>query len=247
MKLYARHSLDRSAGLRRWSSSFSLSGARSDSPARGTELQLGAPCGQSGFTMAEIAIALGVIAIAMIAILGVLPSGLQVQRDNREETIINQDARLLLQALKSGGRDDASDLASFFQLIDGNAPLPGFNTLQAIQLLSDPSRSHTNIIAAISGGIASRGSDVGFRYQLVSEVNSPLSRQLYGNAADFVLPTNQVSLVNQLFDVRLRFSWPVLPNGRLGSEVNRYVVRALISGWQTNGLIYAQEFVQPKP
>lgn len=205
---------------------------------------------ESGFTMAEIAIALGVIAIALIAILGVLPSGLQVQRDNREETIINQDARLLLQALKSGGRDGVSDLASFFQLIDGSAPPPGFDTLQAIQLLSDPSRSHTNIISAISGGIASRGSDVGFRYQLVSEVNSPLQRQLFDGAADFVLPPDEVSLTNQFFDVRLRFSWPVVgepPNVRLGSEVNRYVVRTVIAGWHTNGLIYAQEYVQPKP
>lgn len=204
--------------------------------------------GESGFTMAEIAIALGVIAVALIAILGVLPSGLQVSRDNREETIINQDARLLLQALKSGGRDDTSDLSSFFQLVDGNNPPPGFNTFQALQLLSDPTRAHTNIISAISGGIASRGSDLGFRYQLVSEVNSPLNRTLFGNAADFALfDTNLVSLTNQLFDVRLRFSWPVLPNGRLGSEANRYVVRALISGWHANGVIYAQEYRQPLP
>jgi type II secretory pathway pseudopilin PulG len=213
---------------------------------RSSSLQ-GGRRGESAFTMAEIAIALGVIAIALIAIIGILPSGLQVQRDNREETIINQDSRLLLQAIKTGGRDDTSDLASFFELIDGNPPPPGFNTFQAVQLLSDSSRSHTNVIRAISGGIASRGSEVGFRYQLVTEVISPLDRQLFGGAGDFVLPQADVSLTNQLFDVRLRFSWPVLPNGQLASEVNRYVARCLVSGWHTNGLIYAQEYRQPKP
>ena len=92
-----------------------------------TRYSTGAPCGgESGFTMAEIAIALGVIAIALIAILGVLPTGLQVQRDNREETIINQDARLLLQALKTAGREDLapSDLGSFVVITNDkfNAP-----------------------------------------------------------------------------------------------------------------------------
>ena len=225
---------------------------------------------QSGFTMAEIAIALGVIAIALIAILGVLPSGLQVQRDNREETIINQDARLLLQALKSGGRDGASDLGSFVVTTkDGNNVAQavgggvhningGIPTAALLRLLSDPNGTHTVVFSAISGGLASRGSDVGFRYQVVSEVISPLNRQLFGNSADFVLPPDDVSLTNQLFDVRLRFSWPVTvqelnasPNAtnKLASEVNRYVVRALISGvYSTNsGLIYAQEYYQPKP
>src|SRR2546428_5718272 len=37
---------------------------------------------QGGFTMIEIAIALAVIAFALVAIIGVLPIGLNVQRDN---------------------------------------------------------------------------------------------------------------------------------------------------------------------
>ena len=123
----------------------------------------------------------------------------------------------------------------------------GIPTDVLLRFLCDPLVAHTNVFSAVSGGLASRYSEVGFRYQLVSEVNSPLKRTLFDGAGDFVLPEADVSLTNQLFDVRLRFSWPVLPNGRLGSEVNRYVVRALISGWQTNGLIYAQEYVQPKP
>jgi prepilin-type N-terminal cleavage/methylation domain-containing protein len=58
---------------------------------------------RSGFTMIEIAVALGVIAIAMIAVLGVLPLGLNVQKENREKTVINEDARLLIDAIREGG------------------------------------------------------------------------------------------------------------------------------------------------
>ncbi len=55
-----------------------------------------------GFTMIEIAIALGVIGFALVAIIGILPMGLDVQRDNRSETIINQDATVWLEAIRSG-------------------------------------------------------------------------------------------------------------------------------------------------
>jgi len=44
------------------------------------------------FTMIEIAICLGVIGFALVAIIGILPTGMSVQKDNRQETIINQDA-----------------------------------------------------------------------------------------------------------------------------------------------------------
>ena len=58
----------------------------------------------SGFTMVEIAISLGVIAIALVAILGVLPTGVRVQRDNREDTILNQEGTFLVEAIRSGAR-----------------------------------------------------------------------------------------------------------------------------------------------
>jgi hypothetical protein len=54
--------------------------------------------------MVEIALCLGVIAIALVAIIGVMPTGLQVQRDNREDTILNQDGRFFLEAIRSGAR-----------------------------------------------------------------------------------------------------------------------------------------------
>ena len=58
---------------------------------------------EQAFTMVEIALSIAIVAFAMVAIIGVLPTGLQVQRDNREETIVNQDGTYLLEAIRSGG------------------------------------------------------------------------------------------------------------------------------------------------
>ena len=62
----------------------------------------------AGFTMVEIAICLAIIGFALVAIIGVLPIGMNTQRDNREETIINQDATVFLEAIRNGaqGLDD---------------------------------------------------------------------------------------------------------------------------------------------
>lgn len=62
--------------------------------------------------MVEIAIAIGVIGFALVAIIGILPAGLEVQRDNRSETIINQDATFWLTAIKSGALD-VNELTSY--------------------------------------------------------------------------------------------------------------------------------------
>jgi type II secretory pathway pseudopilin PulG len=71
---------------------------------------------QSAFTMIEIALCLGIIAFALVAIIGVLPSGMKVQRENREETIINQDATFLLEAIRSGSKG-LDELTNFVESI----------------------------------------------------------------------------------------------------------------------------------
>ncbi len=68
--------------------------------------------GQSAFTLIEIAISLAIIAFAMVAIIGVLPVGMSAQRENREETIINQDASIFMEAIRSGARG-VDDLTNY--------------------------------------------------------------------------------------------------------------------------------------
>jgi type II secretory pathway pseudopilin PulG len=61
--------------------------------------------------MVEIAISLAVIGFALVAIIGVLPFGMRVQKVNREETIINQDANVFMDAIRNGaqGLDDLTN------------------------------------------------------------------------------------------------------------------------------------------
>ena len=66
---------------------------------------------RSAFTMIEIAISLAVIGFALVAIIGILPIGMNVQKENRQETIITQDASLLMDAIRNGaqGSDDLTN------------------------------------------------------------------------------------------------------------------------------------------
>jgi type II secretory pathway pseudopilin PulG len=67
---------------------------------------------ESGFTMVEIALCLAIIGFALVAIIGVLPTGLNVQRDNREETIIDQDAVVWMDAIRNGAQG-CNDLTNY--------------------------------------------------------------------------------------------------------------------------------------
>ena len=75
----------------------------------GTHVTL--PSDITGFTMVEIAICLAIIGFALIAIIGVLPIGMNTQRDNREETLVNQDATMFIEAIRNGaqGLDDLTN------------------------------------------------------------------------------------------------------------------------------------------
>jgi type II secretory pathway pseudopilin PulG len=74
------------------------------------------------FTMVEIALCLAIIGFALVAIIGVLPTGLSVQRNNREETIISQDATYFMDAIRSGARG-LDDLTNYVYAIT-NASTP---------------------------------------------------------------------------------------------------------------------------
>ena len=66
--------------------------------------------------MVEIAICLAIIGIALVAIIGVLPLGINVQRDNREETLIDQDASVLMENIRNGARG-LDDLTNYVYAI----------------------------------------------------------------------------------------------------------------------------------
>jgi type II secretory pathway pseudopilin PulG len=89
----------------------------------------------TGFTMVEIAISLAIIGIALVGILAALPRGLQIQRANREQTVINQDATVFIEAIRGGARG-ADDLTNYVYAItnywtiysaNGSISLSGIN------------------------------------------------------------------------------------------------------------------------
>jgi type II secretory pathway pseudopilin PulG len=86
---------------------------------------------QTAFTLVEIALCIAIIGFALVAIIGVLPAGLNVQKENREETIIVHDANYFIDAIRSGARG-LDDLTNYVETItnyvtyytDKNVPSP---------------------------------------------------------------------------------------------------------------------------
>lgn len=83
------------------------------------------------FTLVEIAICLGIIGIALVAIIGILPAGLHTQQDSREETMVSQDASMLLEAVRNGTHG-ADDLTNFvYAIINVGANPQGYTNVLA--------------------------------------------------------------------------------------------------------------------
>jgi type II secretory pathway pseudopilin PulG len=81
--------------------------------------------------MIEIAISLAVIGFALVAIIGILPTAMNVQKDNRQETIINQDNSVFMNAIRNGerGLDDLTNsvlaITNYWQAFNPRgAPVP---------------------------------------------------------------------------------------------------------------------------
>jgi len=115
--------------------------------------------------MIEIAICLAIIGFALVAIIGVLPLGMNTQRDTREETVINQDATVLLEVIRGGARG-ADYLTNYVYAITNNrayykngVPTPdviGWSTADyltnganIVGLLSTPEFTDNNLAAPL--------------------------------------------------------------------------------------------------
>jgi len=197
----------------------------------------------AGFTMVEIALCLAIIGFALVAIVGVLPTGLQAQKDNRDDTVINQEGTYFLEAIRSGslGLHDLPNRVDWIQITNlAAAPTPidrtSFrNGADVIGLLSTP--KHTNYVerdyvtvlakvhpatgSAAEQNPAMRGFT--FSYLLQSEIVPFTAPQvLYGNnRAAMAMSTN-------CYELKLTLRWPLLPNNSVGS--GKQVFRTLISG-----------------
>lgn len=205
----------------------------------------------AGFTMVEIALALGIIAFALVAIIGVLPSGMKVQRENREDTIVNQDASYLLEAIRSGakGVDDLTNYVESISIRRGTQTMvytnnwanpggfiPITNAFHIVSLLSTPKvewlpnntfrqNSVVTRMRSISGGALEKSAQMeefAFRYEVITEV-VPFTNVPPQVAMN--LPLDQamksVNLAQNLYEVRLTMRWPLFQRGSTW-QVGRY-------------------------
>ena len=98
----------------------------------------------AAFTMVEIAICLAIIGIALVGIIGVLPRGMNTQRDVREETILNQDVATLIPILSRGlrGDDDLTNyiyaITNYWVLYNADGSMAGSNTCGYTYASSSP-------------------------------------------------------------------------------------------------------------
>jgi type II secretory pathway pseudopilin PulG len=206
--------------------------------------------GTDAFTMVEVALSLAIVAFAMVAIIGVMPAGLNVQKENREDTIISQDAALLLEAIRGGAASaNLTVLTNSLLQMQGLAPVAALvsNTpIEIVKRLSIPRWDNTNTTGyvqahfrSMSGNLAdtaAASAAMAFSYVVTSEVtNYTANPGYYANPGQ--LPGGLGVFVNNLYEVKLTFQWPVYDVGasfptRVGDK--RLVVRTLVSGQLTN-------------
>ena len=144
-----------------WSADFHIGGEP-----RSADFHIGTDhCARSrraGFTMVEVALALGVMAFALVAIIGVLPSGMKVQRENREDTIINQDLSYVLEAIRSGARG-VDDLTNYVESITIKRGLQATTYTNNVRKPGrfEPLTNGQHIVALLSGALLKRHRYVG--------------------------------------------------------------------------------------
>ena len=159
---------------------------------------------RSAFTMIEIALCLAIIGFALVAIIGVLPAGLNVQKDNREETIINQDAVSWMNTLRTGARG-YDDLTNYVIGIT--------NYWARFEVVFDPTTStyRTNLAAANAGPGVDGYSGTGSKVTSVA-----------GTSDDVMTLSNGTRIVGLLSTPK--YFPPPPPPGFGGSFQSNYVV-----------------------
>lgn len=143
--------------------------------------------------MVEIAISLAILGFALVAIISVLPTGLQVQQENRSDTLINMEGTYFLEAIRSGseGINELTNYVDWIQI--SNSPSGNsykysnfLNGRVIIGLLSTPKYQEvspnvwrTNFITAkvrsVTGSAVEKGAnyrDFAFNYLLRPELMS---------------------------------------------------------------------------
>ena len=191
-----------------------------------------------GFTMIEIALSLAVIGFALVAILGILPIGMGLQKQNREETVVNQDASIFLDAIRNGaqGLDDLTNyviaitntvynassgaLLNTYGYTTTSLPLPLNTGYRIVGLLSTPmftGPNNSNRVVAYIRSMSGPASEK-FPQKNSSMRDLAFSYRLMPQVSPIHTPAVDPDLQANLHELRLTFRWPLVDQtrGRVG-------------------------------
>jgi prepilin-type N-terminal cleavage/methylation domain-containing protein len=205
---------------------------------------------RSGFTMVEIALCLAIIGFALVAIVGVLPYAMDVQKFNRLDTIVLQDSTIFTDAIRGGARsmDDIANyvvaITNYPTFIFGGkmAPQPPIGYVgpmtgrEIIGLLSTPKfvpgagpgRFTSNYVVAIVRSISGPANEkFPQKNQIVQDLG--LTYKLISEVVPCSFGNGSWTNTSALHELRLTFRYPyVIGRGTLGP--GRQVFRTTIGG-----------------
>jgi len=141
------------------------------------------PITTSAFTMIEIAISLAIIGFALVAIIGILPQGMTVQKENRQETIINQDMSMFLEAIRNGGRG-FDDLTNYVGAVTNYWTI--YSDAATITSAGIDSYTYTN---AFHNGIRT-GNEITNGLRIIGLLSTP--RYINGNSSKALFQSNYI-------------------------------------------------------
>jgi hypothetical protein len=195
---------------------------------------------RGGFTLLEIAVCLGVIGFAIVAVLGVLPTGLNVQRDTRERTVILQDAKYFVETIRRGAVG-TNDLSQYVAGLWDVRQLGGAFSVSGVPYATDadiihalcmprdtePDTNHLYTVAlvrSLTGPASEKGPNtvgdrIAFQYLLKAEVapsrsippEAMLTTERLDVREDASRGQQLGHLQGNLYELRVTVLWPATP------------------------------------
>lgn len=190
---------------------------------------------RAAFTLVEIALCIAIVAFALVAIIGVLPTGLEVKRENREDTVVNQDLQVWTEVIRSASTNSSvlTNYVEWVEFRNGATFVDRFyatnlTSREILGLICNARYSYTatstntfrSVIKcrAISRPLSMEATniqDMTFSYLLRAEV-IPMDTYISNSGADY---GTTKALKTNLWDLRLVFEWPVIRDLTNGSTV----------------------------
>lgn len=144
-----------------------------------------------GFTMIEIAIAIGVIGFALVAIIGILPTGLNVQKDNREDTIVAQDGQYFMDVLRYGRQGTTPDqgkaldfLTNYVEQVTINKKCPSTEATKVFSYTQNNMTNGQTILDLLCTPRFQPAAEAGFPNEMFTNTVTAVVRGMSGSATE---------------------------------------------------------------